>query len=412
MLLFFIFFMFFILHVQFLIRNVFFDTYSTTYFEFTINYLFDKNIAITSLTFALVTGIAFVAAYQWIYRWPGSQPAPSVTDTYLEANLKTARAIFIVFAVTQIVANFSLAVFSEFVYQAMAETLEGSGFVFELRVFLLVALSYIVLNVPLREFWTGPQYRFIRILLFLYMASILVVQARSRVFEFAGILVFAYLMWSGDKVRWRYIGAIAVALLIPNLIVLGRLGIPDDAGALIDGLLSFEYSVTLNNFLGAAIERSYATQGELTFLKSLWLLIPSPIRTLMDIEVVKSEAYEALAGIAQVRNGGYSMLAEMFQNFGWFAIIAFAAMGAGIGALNRLAARVGQVSIVAATAPLIYVGFVVAFRNDFGVFLKFVIQTFLAAVLLRTMLRTPGKAARGLAPGLVVPYIEGAGSRA
>lgn len=85
------------------------------------------------------------------------------------------------------------------------------------------------------------------------------------------------------------------------------------------GLFSIEYSVILNNILGGAIEHRYVVQEPLTFLKSLWLIIPSPVRTLLGIEVIKSEAYDALVHIADVRNGGYSMLAEMFQNFGWWS---------------------------------------------------------------------------------------------
>jgi hypothetical protein len=389
MLLFFILFMFFILHIQFLLRNVFLGTYDTTYFQFTSVYLFNHDVAVISLLFSIATACSFGASYTWTYRRPSSQPASAITDdVVMQANLASMRTIFIAFGLMQAIANVILAVTSDFNYQTMAETLESSGFIFELRIFLLVALAFIALNVRPAVFWRGEKYRMVRLVLILYGASILIVQARSRVFEFAAILVYAYLMWAGDRVRWRYLGAIALALLVPNLIVLGRLGIPDDPAVLIDGLFSFEYSITLNNFLGAAIERTYVVQDGLTFLKSLWLLIPSPIRTAMDIDVVKSDAYEALAAIAQVRNGGYSMLAEMYQNFGWFALLAFVAMGGGMGALNRRAARVGNVPIIAATAPLIYAAFVVAFRNDFGVFLKFVIQAFVVAYLLRTMLRT------------------------
>lgn len=389
MLLFFIILMFFILHIQFLLRNVLFETYDSNYFQFNSIYLFNHDIAVTSLLFSIATTISFGLSYTLAYRKSQrSASVPVIVDQdAVRGNLVLMRTIFLCVGVMQVTANIVLAITSDFTYQIMAETLESSGFIFELRIFLLAALAFIALNVRPVIFWKGQDYRHIRLVLMLYAASILVVQARSRVFEFAAILMFAYLMWAGDRVRWRYLGVIAVALLIPNLLVLGRLGIPDDPQVLIDGLFSFEYSISLNNFLGAAIERSYIIQGGLTFLKSLWLLIPSPVRTLMGIDVIKNEAYEALSAIAEIRGGGYSMLAEMYQNFGWFSLLAFAAMGFGIGALNRRASQVGTVSIVAAVAPLIYTGFVIAFRNDFGVFLKFTVQTFIIAYILRMSMR-------------------------
>lgn len=405
MLFFFIMFMFVLLHIQFLLRNVLFGTYDTSYFQFTTVYLFDRDMAIESLWFSIGSAVFFAVPYLWAYRngarhaalSPGADKIAGFQataiggggdDLALTRNLATASKIFLVVGLLQTLANLILAADANFVYQTMAETLERSGFIFELRFFLLAALAFIALNVRPATFWRGREYRFVRLVLALYTFSILVVQARSRVFEIGALLVYAYLMWAGDRVRWRYLAVLAATLLVPNLIVLGRLGVPSDPRVLINGLFSFEYSITLNNFLGAAIERSYFTQGDLTFLKSLWLLIPSPIRTFLNIEVVKSDAYEALAGIAEVRNGGYSMVAEMFQNFGWYGMIAFGVMGLGLGALNRRASQVGQVSMVMAAAPLIYVAFVIAFRNDFGVFIKFVVQAFIVTGVLRIMMHS------------------------
>ena len=384
MLLFFILAMLFILHAQFLIRNIVFGTYESTFFEFTQSYLFDRYIATLSLFFTILCAAAFALSYRHVY---SKRLHPILLAPVTSDNIRIIMRIYLFFGFTQAAANFILAYISGFQYQAMAETLESSAFIFELRIIFLLCFSYLALNVPPRLLWRGHEYRLFRFALFIYTLSVLVVQSRSRVFELFGIPVFAYLMWTGDKVRWRYIGALLVALTVPNLIVLGRLGMPGSVGELISGLFSIEYSVILNNILGGAIEHRYVVQESLTFLKSLWLIIPSPIRTLLGIDVIKSEAYDALVHIADVRNGGYSMLAEMFQNFGWFAFLVFALLGWVIGSLNKRAFYVGHVDIFAAMAPLIYTGFILGLRNDFGVFLKFAIQLLLIALFLRFLMR-------------------------
>lgn len=384
MLLFFILAMLFILHAQFLIRNIVFNTYESTFFQFTQSYLFDKHIAALSLLFTVLCAASFTISYSRVYN---QRFNPIFIAPVKSSSTRLIMYICLFFGITQATANFVLAYISGFQYQAMAETLESSAFIFELRIIFLLCFSYLTLNVSPYALWRGHQYRFFRFAVFVYTLSVVVVQSRSRVFELLAIPIFAYLMWSGDKVRWRYIGALLIALTVPNLIVLGRLGMPGSLGDLISGLFSIEYSVILNNILGGAIEHRYVVQEPLTFLKSLWLIIPSPMRTLLGIEVIKSEAYDALVHIADVRNGGYSMLAEMFQNFGWWSFLVFALMGWIIGSLNKRAFYVGHADIFAAMAPLIYTGFVLGLRNDFGVFLKFAIQLLMIALFLRVLTR-------------------------
>ncbi|WP_404335687.1 hypothetical protein AB2M62_16965 [Sphingomonas sp. MMS12-HWE2-04] len=398
MLLFFILAMLFILHAQFLIRNLLFNTYEANFFQFTQSYLFDRHIAALSLLFTVLCAAAFAMSYGRAYAIRSTDAdRPPVSDYSIRMIMRVGS----LFAIIQIIANFTLAFYSDFQYQTMAETLESSAFVFELRAVFLLCLSFLTLNVPPKVLFTSPQFRLLQIILVAYALSIIVVQSRSRVFEFATIPVFAYLMWTQDRIRLQYIAVLLVALVAPNVIVLGRLGIPDDTELLINGLFSIEYSVTLNNFLGGAIEHRYILQESFTFLNSLWLVIPSPIRTLIGIDVVKSDAYDALVHIADVRNGGYSMLAEMFQNFDWWAIMAFALFGWIIGALNRSARRVGSVGIFSAMAPMIYVAFVVALRNDFGVLLKFIAQLMVVASFLRIFIRFTSPAAPSPS-GLVV----------
>lgn len=402
MLLFFILAMLFILHAQFLIRNLVFGTYESTFFQFTQSYLFDRQIALLSLLFTLLCAVSFAASYRFAY---AKRVLPVIGSPVTGDNVRVIMRVCLFFGLTQAFANFGLAAISDFQYQEIAETLESSAFIFELRIVFLLCLSYLTLNVSPRVLWRDRSFQFFRLTVFVYTLSVLVVQSRSRVFELLAIPVFAYLMWTGDKIRWRYIVALLVALVVPNLIVLGRLGLPSSFGELISGLFSIEYSVILNNILGGAIEHRYVVQESLTFLKSLWLIIPSPVRTLLGIEVIKSDAYDALVRIAEVRNGGYSMLAEMFQNFGWWSFIMFALLGWSMGTLNRRAFQVGYADIFAAMAPLVYTAFVLGLRNDFGVFLKFVVQLLLIALFMRLFIRRRPNAVAAAVPQVSVTRV-------
>ncbi len=380
MLLFFLIALIFVLHIQFLIRNLVFDTYDINFFQFTQSYMFDRTIATESLLFVSFCTLAFALGYRYTYK---RRILNNLGTADHGQSLDNISKLYSIFGLSQAAANLILSAISGFQYQAIAETLESSAFIFELRIIFLICFAFIVLNIPPKTLWRDPAYRTFRIIFFIYTVSIIILQSRSRIFELFSIPLFAYLMWNGDKIKWRYISVLLLALVIPNIIVLGRLGLPGSFGDLLSGLFSVEYSVVLNNFLGGAIEGRYSVHEPLTFLKSLWLIIPSPIRNLLGIEVIKSDAYDALVRIADVRNGGYSMMAEMFQNFGWFSIPVFGGMGYAIGSLNRRAAAVGSVPIIAAAAPLIYAAFFVTLRNDFGVFLKFTVQAFVIAYLLR-----------------------------
>ena len=50
--------------------------------------------------------------------------------------------------------------------------------------------------------------------------------------------------------------------------------------------------------------------------------------------------------------------------------------------MNARAMRVGRASILISTAPLLYTAFILAFRNDLGVFLKYAIQLFIFALIM------------------------------
>jgi len=373
-----------LLHIQFFVRHILFGTDEVTYFIFTIRYMFDHNVAVASLQFAVACTGAFALGYLVAHRMGrvglrGWTPPTAGTGYALPLwPLVTAGLL-------QVVAAFSIVIQSGFTYQLIAEQLEQASFIFELRVVYLLLLSHLLLNVRLRALLTSRRYRAARAITYLYIVTALLMQARSRVFEVAAVLAFAQLMWEGDQLRLKYFSLLGVALIAPNIIVLGRLGWPQDFATLVDGIFSFEYTVLFNNLLSAAIEAGPNVHGAYTFTSSLGLLLPSPIRSLFGIEIVKSDYYSDLAEAADIRNGGFALLAELFTNFGWGAIWVLCALGALVGFLNARALRVGHAVMLTSVAPLLYTAFILAFRNDLGVFIKYAIQLLIIAMTMHLM---------------------------
>lgn len=381
MLLFFIFFIFFILHIQFLLRNIFFGLDELNYFQFVIKYGFDRGIAIQSLLFSLACMFSFSVCYKLFYR----KRRKLSVDTKGDVNsIVSRRELFSLNIMGIMMIAYILVVIglANFDYSVMTQIREANGFIFELRMIFLLLISHILLNVPWRNLLRLRELKTARWVVLVYIICTLLFQARSATFEVVSIIAFSQLVWAGDKVKIKYIVIVMGMLLVPNLIVLGRLGIPEEPGEFINGIFSFEYSILINNFLSAAILSGSDMLGDISFIPSLQLLIPSPLRDLFGIAVVKSSFYADLSDEANVSGGSFSLLAEMFSNFGWFSLVIFGLLGAFIGYWNSRAARVGFVSILYSSAPLLYAALVLAFRNDFGIFLKYSIQVLIVSWIL------------------------------
>jgi hypothetical protein len=381
MLLLFVMFVFFILHIQGLARFVLFGTSETTYYMFTTRYLYDRHVAIQSLILALACAGAFAFGYKLFYRRPKKPEVSPIT----EVNLRPYRVelmLFVITGVLQILTNLVLAFVSGLDYLTIVITKANYPFLFQSRMVFLVLLAHLLLNIPLRQIWTRRELRSVRWITMAYIIMTILLQFRSEVFEIGSIIAFSYLMWTGDRVKVKYVLLMVLSLLVPNLIVLGRLGFPTDPEVLMNGLFSFEYSTLFNNILSDAVSRGKEITGGLTFLPELVLIIPSPLRTMFGVEVKTSDYFGIISSEAGVFGGGFSFLGEMYSNFGWFAPLVFGMLGALIGKMNVGAARVGKVPVVYAAAPLLYEFFILAFRNDFGVFLKYAIQLFIVASLI------------------------------
>jgi len=371
MLLLFIIIIFFLLHIQFLIRNLAFGVEEVQFFDFVLTYPYDALVARSTLLFSLSCTFSFALGYLLLKKIGAPKFLLSPATTHIPSRALLRFTNF--FSLIPIGYMISLCIITGFDYGSMVSIRETSTFIFELRVIFLLLLSNIFLNSGVINFFVSHYLRHTRRLLYVYIVATFLFQARSATFEVLAIVLFAHIAWERDRIRIRYLITIAVSMLIPNVIVMGRLGIPDEPGKIISALFSFEYSVLINRFLSAAIEQG--TQLSVySFAPTMQLIVPSPIRDLLGWSVEKSDYYDDLSGLANITSGGFSLLAEMYSNFGWASSVVFLAAGATMGYVNSKAMRVGRVSITTSVAPLLYASFILAFRNDLGVFLKYTIQ--------------------------------------
>ena len=385
MLLFFVLFIFFVFHIQFLLKNIFLGVEDANFFMFVMHYPFDRQIAIQSLWFVLACAGGFWVGYKLVYR---SDHRSGLSDKNFD--FRKWRNELRVLNFMGIVMIFYIGILggvTGFSYGPMTMLRESYGFIFELRMVFLLLLSHLLLNISWREFLKKPELKMSRTILAAYFFGLLIFQARSAIFELGVCILIPLLMWAGDKVRVKYVLTLLVLLIVPNIIVLGRMGVPEDPYELLDELFSIEYTMILDKFLGAAIETGFRAKEALSFLPQIGLILPSPLRNLLGVQATNTDFIMELSESAEVYGGGFSFVAQMYSDFGWFAPMVFCLLGLLIGRMNYQASKVGRVKLIYATAPLLYSIFILTFRNDFGVFLKYTIQLFVVAAILTFLLK-------------------------
>lgn len=388
MLLFFVLIIFFLLHIQFLFRNLVFGISELYYFDFLLVYPYDESVARSTLMFSLICTFAFAIGYQIAKKLTLKKYCDRGSSPYVPS--KSVLRLTNFFSLIPILYMLILGIVTGFDYGSMVSIRETSTFIFELRMIFLVMLSYILLNSGVKLFFNAPNFRTTRSLLYVYIVLSLLFQARSLAFEVLSIIAFSHIVGGKDKIRLLYVIGVLISLVIPNVIVMGRLGTPDSPEKLLSGLFSFEYSILINKFLSAAVEKD-SLLDTYSFIPTLQLIVPSPIRNLFGLVVEKSDYYSEMSDLANISSGGFSLLAEMYSNFGYYSSAVFLVMGAIMGHLNSKAMRLGRVSILTAIAPLLYASFILSFRNDLGVFLKYSVQLFFVGCLLYCFIPKNGK---------------------
>lgn len=365
----------YLVHFHFLLRNIFWDIDYATFFMFTKKYDFSKSIAITSITFVFCCLISFLLGYSIVFKKYKS----IITYKYISKyEIVCLNLMFNLLVVYILIAGYVTG----FNYGLMTQFREKYNFFFELRMLPLIIFSHILHNIPLRRIIRETEFRYLRISIIIYVSALVLFQVRSPIFELGFVIVFSHLMWNGDKFKFKYLGLLFIATIVPNLIILGRIGIPDNLDMLIEGLFSIEYSIMLNQLLGTAIVSSDNLHQGLSFLPQLTLIIPSPVRDFFNINATNNDFFLNVSDYAGIHGGGFSLFAQTYLDFGWYSIIVFFILGLFIGKLNKGASRVGGVSFVYSVAPLIFALFILTIRNDLGVFIKYSFQAIIISFFL------------------------------
>ncbi|HHT9158543.1 MAG TPA: hypothetical protein ACFYEH_01655 [Candidatus Brocadiaceae bacterium] len=343
-----------------------------------------------TLVFCVSCAVAFVIGYIISKCVLDSRSAKSCGKLISEKYINKAIPFLNIFLALQIGLGLYALSREGLNYSAIFNLKMSMNFLFESRMLALVLLGFVYLNKPPETWLKEKRLRFTAKLLFLYFIISLFMQSRSVVFEFGTVIAFSWLMWQGNKIKIKYIVILLCIMVIPNLIVLPRFGGALDWQTIIAGIFSFEYTVAMNNIVSAAIADSHP----LLLVDLFWgipsLLIPSPIRKAIGIDLTPGpggDYYLKILEDAGVFGGGFSLLAETYMNLGWWAILLFVFLGFLIGKFIKGAARVGGVDLLYATAPLMYASFIIAFRNNFATFAKYSIQLILIAMIIKIILK-------------------------
>jgi hypothetical protein len=384
MLRFFLLFVIYIVHIHFLLKNIFFDIDEAKFFMFTAKYGFDKNTAILSLIYTILCISFFLFGFSLIYKKKKTIPLYQHRFRGIKYELIIMNTLFFFLVIYILYAGIS----TKFNYGLMSQFRERTNFLFELRMIPLIFFSHITLNTPIKVLLKDDYFKGTRFIMIIYIISLLTFQVRSPLFELFFILFFSHLMWTGDKFKFKYLILLLLALIIPNIVILGRIGIPEDRDLLMDGLFSIEYSMMLNKFLGTAMVYRDTLNDGLSFLPQVTLIIPSPIRNLFGITADNNQFFLNVSDYAGIHGGGFSLLAQTYIDFGWYSFILFFVLGFFIGKMINGASKVGNVSLVYSVAPMIFGLFLLTLRNDLGVFIKYSIQSIFIAAFLRIFINT------------------------
>ena len=390
MLLLIIIFGFYVMHVHFMLKNIFMGASGAEIFYVFVPYRFSRDVALDTLVLGVSCIVAFVLGYIVSKCVFDNRPVKPHDDTICDNFLYKSVVIMNIFIAFQI--GFSLFIISMvgLNYSALFNLKMSMSFLFEIRMVGLLLVCFVCLNKPPSEWLKDKKLRLSAILLALYFVVSVLLQSRSALFECAAIIVFPWLMWQKNKIKIKYVVMLFCTMIIPNLIVLPRFGGVMDLKQIIAGVFSFEYTVALSNIVSAAIENNHPPLIVDFFLSIPSLLIPSPIRNAIGLNITPGtggDYYLTILQDAGVLGGGFSMLAEAYINLSWWAIILFLLLGYVIGKFIKGAARVGKVNLLYATAPLMYASFLINLRNNFATFAKYSIQLIIIAFIVKAILK-------------------------
>ena len=381
-------FVFFIFHILFFLNYFLFGITYNEFFGIQNSYAFDSEIAFKTFTYATISLISIaIGLYSnkflkfKAYKNTLGGDIYNTTSFKLFALFCTSIAIFNAFSIVIDQIGYGLTA----ALRSNKTTLDA--ILYEIRYITLIYISYNLLNYRIKDLLKSKTKTYTIIISIIYLISCLILKTRSIIFELGFVYIYAFLLWDKNKIKFKYIIYLIAASIIPNIMLLFRVDLFQlNFGEIISSIFKYEYPLTLANLISANISGdglSVITEGY-TFLSKLYILIPSFLRNIFDIQGGDSLYYFLVQEISGARGGGFSFIGELYTNFAEFSYLILFLFGLLIARMIAINYKnLGSSSIIAATYPLIISNFILVLRNDIFPFIKITIYLLLVAVLMK-----------------------------
>lgn len=365
----------FMLHILFPIQNIFFGVDSQLIFDIPVTYLWGPQVSYMILNLAMIL-VAFITLTTLI-----KTPIKLREYRYNTSRVR-GLAVYYFFTYLVMLIMWYLILKHGFNYGAVAVDRVNYSFLIELRLFAYLGFLFLALNFP-SSIVTSKS----KVTIALFVLTVVIFQTRSILAEIFFIGIALYLTSSRDHFRFIHFCMIFPIFFLPNLFVFLR----QDTNFIenFGELFQFEYLILINNILAASIEYAVANnEGNIEFFNQLFLVIPSPIRGLLNINAENNQFYADIAASGGVTSGGFSLIGQLYVYFGYLFIVPLGLLLIHLRFcyLNFFYLK-PKTNFHQIAFPLVLAILVLGLRNDFGVVLKQIVQLFLVCSLLNLFLR-------------------------
>jgi hypothetical protein len=302
-------------------------------------------------------------------------------------SLKKIKYTYLFFGIIFLATFVPLVLESDLNYWRLDEIRKQNFALFELR----VVIYLIIIFQFSRTRRLVPVNKIEAVIYIVFCLILLLFQARSVVLEVI-ILVVILGTYSADNFRLnsRVLFLLCVLPFLPNIFVFARLGFYDNFNDNLQQFFRFEYLSIFNLMQFEYIENLHLYDFNFPLIDSLGILLPSVLRDLLGINIIKSNFYELLAIKSQVTFGGMSLPVELAVNFGLFSVILVFCVSYMLGLMrNTFVQRIhtDRFSFILATYPILVSYLIISLRNDLGVLIKQVVYLFIIGLALEILRR-------------------------
>ncbi|ELI6450160.1 hypothetical protein RRM63_003562, partial [Photobacterium damselae] len=171
---------------------------------------------------------------------------------------------------------------------------------------------------------------------------------------------------------------------VPNLIVMFRFYKIYGWEDIFNYFFNFEY-LTLFNLIVSEVIHRYTSYNDFlfgsTYLASLKLIIPSFLRELLSISVDRGADISNVRLDAGVSGGGFSLVGELYMNFGLFSFIPVFIYSFALNSyLYKIVSKFNSgkyISLFYCIFPLVLIMSILSLRNDTSSLIKYTLQLFI-----------------------------------